>query len=261
MEEKRKGRSRLQVQPTRKEWEGWKALAEREGITFEVLEISMPPVMAQEELRAEAAAWYRASGLVTSVHGNFIDVNPASADPEIRRVSRQRCRESCEAARAMGVREVVFHCSHMAFLSGGYTETWAGGCAEFYAELAEEYDLGLKIENSADPDPAALRALMTRIRDPRIGVCLDVGHTHYTRTPMEEWFGELGEWIGYLHLSDNGGKYDDHLILGKGTVDWKKADGLWRQLGKDVPMTVEMGKVSDAETSIAYLKEEGYFGC
>ena len=40
--------------------------------------------------------------MAASVHGAFIDVNPASGDLRFRELSRKRCRESCEIAAALG---------------------------------------------------------------------------------------------------------------------------------------------------------------
>ncbi|MBR6738215.1 MAG: hypothetical protein IKL99_00935, partial [Oscillospiraceae bacterium] len=65
--------------------------------------------------------------------------------------------------------------------------------------------------------------------------------------------------ITELHLSDNMGLFDEHLPLGKGSVDWKKVDGLWRALGRDVLLTLEVGGYDGVETSLAYLKENGLF--
>jgi sugar phosphate isomerase/epimerase len=77
---------------------------------------------------------------------------------------------------------------------------------------------------------------------------------------MEQWFEILGDRIGYLHLSDNGGLYDDHLPLGDGTVDWAAADALWKGLGRDTYLTFEVGPPEGVRRSIAYLKERGLFG-
>ena len=111
-----------------------------------------------------------------------------------------------------------------------------------------------------DVNPEPLCALLRGTSDPRVQVCLDIGHAHYAQAPLEQWFDELGEHIGYLHLSDNNGQFDEHLPLGMGTVDWALAQDLWRQLGRSVPMTLEVGGISGAAQSLAFLKQHGYFG-
>ena len=248
----------IQVQPQYAQKAQWEALALREDLSYEALELSMPPLLGGDW--EECRDWYRASGRTRALHGAFIDVNPASGDPAFRELSRQRCRESCALAQALGAEYVVFHSSAFPFLRGAYLSRWAGVCAEFYGELAERYGLSVCVENSMDLDPEPLCALLKEASAAQVKVCLDIGHAHYARAPLEEWFDSLGEHIGYLHLSDNHGQFDDHLPLGAGSVNWALADRLWRQLGRRIPMTLEVGGITGAEQSLAYLKQHGYFG-
>ena len=238
----------------------WEALAEQEELFYEALELSMPGMLGPDSGDPKCRDWYRDCGRTRALHGAFIDVNPASGDPALRALSRRRCRESCELALAMNVRYVVFHSSAFPFLRGTYLENWAGVCADFYTELAQTYSLVICLENSMDLNPEPLCALLRGTSDPRVQVCLDIGHAHYAQAPLEQWFDELGEHIGYLHLSDNNGQFDEHLPLGMGTVDWAVAQELWRQLGRSVPMTLEVGGISGAAQSLAFLKQHGYFG-
>lgn len=246
------------IQPQYVQQNQWEALAQRENLSYEVLELSVPPLLygAFEECRD----WYRNNGRTRALHGAFMDVNPASGDPDFRALSRRRCRESCELALALDVRYVVFHSSAFPFLRGAYLSHWAGVCAEFYMELANEYGLIICVENSMDVNPEPLCALLRETSAAQVQVCLDIGHAHYAQAPLERWFDELGEHIGYLHLSDNNGQFDEHLPLGLGNVDWALADSLWRQLGRSVPMTLEVGGITDVEQSLTYLKRHGYFG-
>ena len=251
--------SGFQVQPQYSCRDAWNELAKNEGLLFEVLELSMPPALDESRRFELCREWYRDSGRCVSVHGAFIDVNPASGDPALRALSRKRCRQSCEIARMLGAKNVVFHSSCFPFLRGAYLDSWADICADFYGELADTWNLNLYIENSQDLDAVPLRELMRRVSDSRIGVCLDIGHANYSRMPLEQWFDCLGEKIGYLHLSDNCGMFDDHLPIGTGTVDWETADALWRGMGKEMPVTLEVGGIDGVRSSLTYLKEHGFF--
>ena len=250
----------MQIQPQYSARADWIGLAEREALTFEALEPFTPPYIGNEAWFDNCCKWCQASGRVTSVHGAFIDVNVASGDPPFRALSRRRCRESCALAVRLGTKNVVFHSSCFPFLRGGYLESWADTCAEFYMGLAEQYQTHIYIENSPDLDPQPIRELMRRIADERIGVCLDFGHANYSRVPIRGWFDALGDRIGYLHLSDNNGSFDDHLPLGDGNIDWEEAHTLWKEIGKDIPLTLEVGGIDGVERSLRYLKEHRWFG-
>ena len=249
----------MQIQPYFNEREAWDALAERENLRYEVLELSTPPALDRAGLAASCREWYRVCKRTASLHGAFIDVDPASADTAFRALSQRRCRESCATAVMLGAKNVVFRSSCLPFLRGGYLDAWADACAEFYHTLAEQHRLRIFIENSMDVDPQPLLALMRRVHDDQIGVCLDVGHANYSRVPVGKWLDTLGDRIGYLHLSDNNGEFDDRLPLGDGTVDWAAVDAFRKQLGGDIPITLEVGSVKGVERSLRYLRERGLF--
>ncbi len=249
-----------QIQPAFSHKDDWDAFASGMDLSYEALELSVQPVFSEDGLFDNYLEWYRSSGRTTSLHGVFIDVNPASGDPLFRELSEKRCVQSMETAKAVGAVNVVFHSSCFPFLRGGYLENWADLCADFYQRLADSFDMKIFIENSFDIDPEPIKQLMKRISDPRIGVCLDIGHVNYSRISLKQWFEELGEWTGYLHLSDNGGTYDDHLPLGQGTVDWEEADALWRSLDRDTVITLEVGGIRGVEDSTGFLREHGFFG-
>lgn len=250
----------LQIQPTLSDCARWEEYARRHGLCYEILELSLSPALGDPALAEQGLAAWRGSGLVRGLHGAFIDINPASADPEIRRLSRRRCAMSCALARELGAERVIFHGSAFPFLRGAYLEGWAESCAEFYTGLREEYGLAICIENSQDLDCTPLALLMERAGG-ALCACLDVGHAHYSRAGLEDWFEALGPYIACLHLSDNMGRFDDHLAIGAGSVDWGLAHRLWGGLGKPgLPITLEVGSMEQIEQSLAYLSAHGYMG-
>lgn len=250
----------FQIQPQNTDRDQWTALSLREGLFFEPLEFCILPANQDISVYERLRSWYRASGRVASLHGAFIDVNPASGDPGFQALSRSRCHESCALAKELGAGQVVFHSSAFPFLRGAYLENWAAQCAEFYAGLSEAYHLTICIENSQDVDCEPLLNLMRRVGNTNVAVCLDVGHAHYSRAPMEAWFDQLGEYIRYMHLSDNQGLFDDHLPIGAGSVDWEQVNRLWEVLNHCSHITLEVGGISGVEQSIRFLRRQGYFG-
>lgn len=250
----------IQIQPQIADLDQWVTLAQQEHAAFEVIDPFFGNSIGDLGKCRNIAEQYRKTAMAKSVHGAFIDINPASGDPDFRELSRRRCRESCEIASVLGAGNLVFHSSAFPFLRGAYLENWAAGCAYFYEELAAQYPVRIFIENAQDLDPLPLRMLMERISSDRIGVCLDIGHAHYSRVPLERWFTELGPWVRYLHLSDNMGKFDDHLPLGQGSVDWELVNRHWKELGADVPITLETGSKESVKESLRFLRSQRYFG-
>ena len=250
----------LLVQPQYRRGGEWLALAQRANLSFEALEPSAQPALNDPSLLADCVKWYGDCGRVRSLHGVFIDNNPASGDLDIRRISRESCAKSCVLAQRLNTQSIIFHSSAFPFLRGEYLSRWTAETADFFMALTERYGVTVCLENSADLDPEPLLGVMRRTENAQIRVCLDVGHAHYSQVSLERWFDTLGAYIDRLHLSDNGGSFDDHLPLGEGTVDWAQADRLWRAYGRPSPLTIEVGGVAGVEQSLQYLRTHGYFG-
>lgn len=247
----------LQVQPRFADCRSWELLVQEKNLFYEPLELSMGGHYSEDMLE-----WYRNSGRVRTIHGNFIDVNPASGDEDYRMLSQYKCHESCKLAKTLGADRVVFHSSIFPYLSGGYLENWVAVCADFYSMLSEEYHMTICVENSMDLDPEPLYRLMKKMNGgiEWVCVCLDMGHANYSRAGLDEWFDMLGEYIGHIHLSDNMGYFDDHLPLGQGTVDWPLVQKRWEQLNRKVPVTLEVGGIDGVKESLAFLERNKYFG-
>ena len=56
------------------------------------------------------------------------------------------------------------------------------------------------------------------------------------------------------------GSFDDHLPLGKGSVDWEQVNKLWESLGRDVPITLETGDLKSTKETMQFLRKHHYFG-
>ena len=246
----------LQVQPRLERKESWEGFSEKEGLFYELLEFSLPG----NTPRTEALSYYRNTGRAKSFHGAFIDVNPASAEPKICDISRSIMEQSCKDALAAGCTDIVFHSSAHPFLNGAYLTRWAQKSADFFTGLYERYGLSVHVENSADAYPDALCALTDALGN-REGtdICLDIGHANYSDVPLCEWFSKLGEKIGYIHLSDNFGKFDDHLPLGQGSVSCEEADRLIRKYGAAKKITLEMNTLEESKAALSFIREHRYF--
>ncbi len=114
------------------------------------------------------------------------------------------------------------------------------------------------IENVSEERPEILRDLVDGVTDPRIAVCLDVGHANKTsRLPLPEWVAILGSRIGHVHLSNNDGVHDCHWRLDRGTLDVPAVLDALTAAAPDASYTLEC---AEEEASLAWLAELGYLG-
>jgi len=70
-------------------------------------------------------------------------------------------------------------------------------------------------------------------------VCFDTGHAHLTGG-VQASFRTLRERIATVHLNDNQGEKDDHLLPFEGTIDWGTAIRNIRSAGSPYPILFEV---------------------
>ena len=101
---------------------------------------------------------------------------------------------------------------------------------EFMSKLlpfAKQEGITICLENMPFLDfslssPAAIVEFIKDINDPLFAMCLDTGHTNVCSdwsTPAKA-MKEYGKYIKALHVHDNRGKRDEHLVPFSGTIDW-----------------------------------------
>ena len=85
---------------------------------------------------------------------------------------------------------------------------------------AEDNGINLAFENLRCSGP--VRFLFSHLQSERVKFCFDIGHWHW-RTPDQDLLSEFGGKLSALHLHDNDGTGDQHLLPFEGTLDWDKA--------------------------------------
>ena len=130
---------------------------------------------------------------------------------------------------AIGVKNAVLHCDRRSFSDDTPREDIIAANAEKIAALApfaEEKNVRLCLENLSGPFAKLddLLDVIARVNSPALGICLDTGHLniHDKGTTQEEFILRAGNLLHALHIADNEGTTDQHMMpYGKGNVDWK----------------------------------------
>ncbi len=76
------------------------------------------------------------------------------------------------------------------------------------------------------------------------GICMDTNHANLGE-PLSEAVTALAERIVTLHVSDNDGVEERHIMPGEGTIDWTEFVGLLDQIGYRGPYIYEASKSSE----------------
>ena len=147
----------------------------------------------------------------------------------------QRMRDAIDVAACLGVDYAVLHPNAPTFLEKDFDRR-----AQFdsvmahlspYVEYANRAGLSLVVENMRIihgnrrmhrycqyPDE------LCEVADALgIGVCWDFGHANISGVKQSEGLAYVGKRLRTVHVNDNSGVDDDHVVPFTGTVDWRDA--------------------------------------
>jgi sugar phosphate isomerase/epimerase len=98
--------------------------------------------------------------------------------------------------------------------------------------------------------PGELVELIDRLNHPLVGACWDTGHAHKQGLRQGDGIRMLGSRLKTLHIQDNNGIWDQHLLPYQGTIDWNEVIEALKEIGYQGDFTYE------AHNSIRMLPEE-----
>jgi sugar phosphate isomerase/epimerase len=163
----------------------------------------------------------RGQGLqLENVHLPFSDANELWTDSlgteELMKVYSKAINDCCEH----GIPTAVMH------ITRGYEPppmTRKGmDRVKMLVELAEKSNVNIALEHLRRPE--YLEFLLSGVDSARLGFCYDSGHEHcYTKG--EDFLPQYGSRLMVLHLHDNDGSDDQHLVPGEGKIDWPSVAG------------------------------------
>ena len=240
-------------------------LAQEFGACFEYNDFYDPALLEDERRLRERMDLYLAldrDRSLDTLHGAFFDVTVHSDDPRIRQASELRVRQSMDAARALGVRGVVFHTGLIPnFKNPYYLQNWANHNERFWTAICGEYTgIQVFIENMFDTDPACMAELARRMEAvSNFGLCLDYAHAQVFGGDPQSWVEQLGPYVRHMHVNDNDGTDDQHAAVGSGAIDWMRFTQLLANHGLRPSVLVEVKDLDSQRRSLEFMREAGVY--
>ncbi len=222
------------------------------GLGFDYLELAMDPPMAHFSVlltqRLAIGRALRDAGLGLICHLPTF-VSAADLTESIRKASQGEMLLSLELAAELGAEKVVLHppmASGMGIFVVATVKELAFEFFEKMVEAAAEGDVPLCLENMMPRniigvEPEDFFEIFEKFPD--FHLTLDSGHAHIDDPDGSRLAGfvdRFGGKIGHLHLSDNRGRADDHLAVGRGTIDFASLVSKLRQQGYADTLTLEI---------------------
>ena len=131
---------------------------------------------------------------------------------------------------AMGVKNAVLHCDALSWRDDpniSDNEKIEENCKALseILDYIKESDMVICLENLISTGFVnhvdGLLYFMDRFKSKNLGICLDTGHLNLSDRDQVNFIRKAGKYIKALHLADNQGQSDQHLMpYGCGTVDF-----------------------------------------
>ncbi|WP_321401992.1 sugar phosphate isomerase/epimerase family protein [Maridesulfovibrio sp.] len=202
------------------------------------------------------------AGLKCTVHLPFLDLKPSSLNPAIRNASIETLRTAFELAKIFSPQRMVMHPSFTSWLEPPLFERAYTYCVEGIRTLSDSWPdhPPLCLENTHEFTPDAIVRLVKELDRENIGICFDLGHWFSFSKGAENddfdlWFDAFAPYIKHLHLHDNHGSKDEHLALGKGSMNWDYIVSRISELAPLPTFTLEPHNRDDFTLTYAYFRE------
>lgn len=229
-------------------------VARQYGLGIEIAEFCTAWNMDRELPAVEKTLEETLTGVSRRVlHGPFNELFPCAIDPKARRLATFRFSQAAALAQAYDAGKLVLH--------GGfnpqmyYPQWYVEQSVLFWKDFLKTLPEGLTVcvENVLEPTPDMLLNIVRGVEDPRLRLCLDVGHVNaYSRIPAKTWLAECGTYLSHLHIHNNDGTWDTHNALYEGTLPIRELlDIAMRET--EATATLELPK---CEPSVKWLLEE-----
>ncbi len=166
----------------------------------------------------------------------------ASPDEASRQQSVDAAIVSIEAAAELGAFKTVNHVSGGGVSPDTLPREVEGAKRSVAAMLDRAQQLGVTIclENSwREPYMTAFRAAMDEFDDPLVRFVYDTSHDRLYDDNNMSVLKQYGHRLSTLHVSDNHGEADDHMLPWEGGLDWDRFAGVLAGLDYDGPMLLE----------------------
>lgn len=232
-------------------------LAKEHGLGIEIAEFCTPWFLDTEFDRIDPQVKEKLACSDRFVlHAPFSELFPCAIDPKVRAVAAERYRQVIIAAQGYGIKKVVVH--------GGYNPRiyypiwYTEQSVLFWKDFVQEIPDGIVfcLENVFEEEPTMLTQIVREVNDPRIRMCLDIGHVNaYSGIGVFDWLSECADLIRHFHIHNNDTSRDSHSQLFEGTIPMAEFLTTIEEKCPDATIALEL---MDAKPSVDWLlKEEG----
>lgn len=183
--------------------------------------------------------------------------HPSWIDDEKSRQARIRHTVNCiKLAGALGVKNISTEPGgpvpanasrrHLQKLFVNGLKSVVGAAEEQDVLLLVEPEPGLLVENSGE-----FKHLMKEVSSDSVKLNFDIGHFYCVNEDPAKLVHELSDFIVHFHLADISNRVHNHLVPGRGEIDFRSVFSAMDDIGYDGYVTVELYPYLDNPVQVA----------
>lgn len=245
--------------------------AAENGFAHMEIDLFSPPQWLERFHRRRVQALRQqlaSAGLTVSFHAAYV-LNLADYLPEIRAAAVRYMERLLSVANELGAIWVTVHPGYgVGIPTLAWVRALALDCLRWSLErllpIAERLKVSLALENinPAPPGseivflldtPGELAQILSEFSSPMLAVCLDVGHAAVSEGFSAYWSVVKDRCVG-LHVHDNDGHDDLHLVTGKGIINWHEVIATLKRSGFSGAVNVELYDDADKVAAKEFLE-------
>lgn len=225
------------------------------GFGLEIAEYCTAWNMDEKFTGVDSVVKKKLVGIERSVlHAPYNELFPCAIDKKARELAADRYRQAIDLAKRYGSTKVIIHGGFNPWI---YFPVWYTEQSVIFwkAFLKEDPGVEIVLENVLETEPQWLLDIVKGVDDPRLKLCLDIGHVNaYSKIPAMEWVEICAPYISHFHIHNNDGSRDQHNALNDGTIPMKEFLLRAEALCPNATFTFELMK---DEPSMKWLAENG----
>lgn len=234
-------------------------VAREYGLGLEIAEYCTAWNMDEKFAGVDSAVRKKLKGIFrNTLHAPYNELFPCAIDLKARELAAYRYRQAIDLAKGYGAKKVIIHGGYNPWI---YFPVWyVEQSILFWKEfLKEDPGVEIMLENVLETEPAWLLDIIKGVDDPRVKMCLDVGHVNaYSNIPVMEWLETCAPYVRHFHIHNNDGTRDQHDPLNEGCIPMGE---FLHRAGELCPGTTVTLELMKAKSSVEWLMEECVWNC
>lgn len=206
-----------------------------------------------ESLFSELAPQLKALPVGYTVHPPAWDINLTSENQAIREASFLQYKKAIEFAGMIEADHAVIHpgfCFSPVF-NKKKAQARAAEYIRSLCQIAKPLNVKIVVENVGyNGSSLFTQEEFTRFLDPieeTAGYLIDIGHAHLNQWDIPKLIRDTKDRLLAIHIHDNHGIGDDHLQIGKGTIQWTEVFSAMREVANDCQLILEYAPMTSLD--------------